>query len=75
MIVLVGILSWVLIALFLWEAQWRGRVIILVIVAISLLLPLLGEGDSVHLLNAFGLAIRVAIGCVFLIKQQLPNVS
>ena len=75
MILLVHILSWVLIALFLWEEQWRGRVTILVLVAISLLLPLLGSGDSVYVLQAFGLAIRVGIGCVFLIKHKLAVVS
>jgi hypothetical protein len=71
----VGGLAFILIALFLWESRWKGRVVILTLVAISLLLHRLGDDDSVYLFDALGFAMRVAIACVYLIWRRLPDVS
>lgn len=72
---LIGLLSWILIGLFVWQVRWRGRLVIAGFVVLSVVLPYLGDGDSTHLLWAFGFAIRVGIACVYLIWRGLPVVS
>ena len=64
-----------LIALFLWDVRWKGRAIILALLLCSVVLPLLGDQDSVYLYSALGFALRVAIACVYLVRRQLPVVS
>lgn len=71
----VGLLAWILIGLFLWEAGWKGRGIILALVIPSAFLHHLGDADSTYLFGAIGFAIRVAIACAYLIKRKLPAVS
>ncbi len=72
---MVGVLSWILIALFLWESQWKGRAVILGFVFLSVVISLMGDGDSQYLYRALGFALRVAIAIVYLIKRQLPVLS
>lgn len=72
---IVGVLSWVLIVLFVCEIRWKGRVILLSLVALSVVLPYFGDTESAPLYGALGFAMRVALACVYLIKRQLPVVT
>lgn len=71
----VGVLSWVLIVLFVFEIRWKGRAILFSLVALSVVLPYLGDAESAPLYGAVGFAMRVALACAYLIKRQLPVVT
>ena len=75
MIAGVGAIAWILIGMFLWDAGWRGRAIILALVIPSCFFHLLGDGETEALYGALGFALRVAIGVVYLIWRRLPVVS
>lgn len=71
----VGGIALILIVMFIWEARWKGRVIILALVIPSAFLHLLGDSETEPLFGTLGLALRVAIAVVYLIWRRLPVVS
>lgn len=75
MIAGVGSLALILIGMFLWEAPWKGKAIILALVVLSGTLHLLGDVETAPIFEAFGFALRVSIAVVYLIWRRLPVVS
>ena len=71
----VGSLALILIGMFLWEAPWKGRAVILALVILSGTVHLLGDGETAPLFEALGFALRVAIAVVYLIWRRLPVVA
>lgn len=63
------------ILLLFFDVGRQGKIAILVIVAISFLLPVFAQGDSVYLMRAIGNAIRFLLAIIFLIKLKAGAVS